>query len=177
MKQYFAAYPSLFHTNINSDYPFIVSPQILREMLRPVFINPDQKTRFGTPWEMEILNGHFIRGKGGNINGFSAEINMIPEIKLGVIELTNYDLDESLFTLPTLEILIPAFTTWLNNKEAEEFKPNLPDNKDDYVGYYFNDDIPILRVFINNNTGNLMISSDLQQIYGILIWMRNYGRY
>ena len=72
MKQYFAAYPSLFQQDIGDDYPFVVAPQTLREMLRPVFINPDQQSGFGSPWEMQMLDKHFIRGKGGNINGFSS---------------------------------------------------------------------------------------------------------
>ena len=171
MKQYFAAYPSLFQQGVDTDYPFIVSPQTLREMVRPVYINPDQQTGFGSPWEMEMLKDHFIRGKGGNINGFSSEFDMIPEMKLGVIALANYDLDESMFTLPILEILIPAFKAWMNSMQYEEFVPVLPSNVDDYVGYYFDGELPLFEVYINNQTGNLMMKSSLNDFYGLLTWM------
>ena len=171
IKQYFAAYPSLFQSDIDDGYNFVVEPQTLREMLRPVFVNPDQQSGFGSPWEMQMLKGHFIRGKGGNINGFSAEIDMIPEMKLGLIALSNYGLDESMFTLPVYEILIPAFKSLMNTMQSSKFKPNLPKKIDDYVGYYFYEDVPLFQVFINNKTGNLMVVSDLQGLYGILTWM------
>eukprot|EP01084_Bolivina_argentea_P091231 164246_1 len=172
MKQYFAAYPSLYQQEINDKYNFITSPQTLREMLRSVFINPDEKSGFGSPWEMQMLDKHFIRGKGGNINGFSSEIDMIPEMKLGVIALSNYDMDESMFTLSTLEILLPAFKEWLNSVKVSEFKPNLPNNINDYVGTYFlTETIPLFKVYIDNRTKYLMVSSSLNGFYGVLTWI------
>ena len=171
MKQYFAAFPGLFQQEIDNDYPFIMSPQLLREMLRPVFINPDQQSGFGTPWEMQMLNGHYLRTKGGNINGFSSEFDMIPEMKLGVIALSNYDLDESMFTLPILEILIPAFKAWMNSVQAAEFKAVLPTNVGKYVGYYYDGDIPLFEVVYNNKTDNLMVVSVVEELYGVLTWM------
>ena len=38
----------------------------------------------------------------------SLHIDLVPEMKLGVIAISNYVLDESMFSLPALEILIPA---------------------------------------------------------------------
>ena len=121
-----------------------------------------------------MLDGHFIRGKGGNINGFSAEIDMIPEMKLGLIALSNYnDLDESMFTLPAFEILIPAFKSWMNEMQSAEFKANLPSDVDKYYGHYFDGEVPFFDVFMNNKSGNLMFTSDYLYggLYGILTWM------
>ena len=91
--QFFAAIPGTFDTKLDEEYSFITSPQLLRDMMLPVFMNPDMKTGFGAPWEMNIISGHLLRGKGGNTNGFAADIQMIPEMRLAIVALTNYEID------------------------------------------------------------------------------------
>ena len=65
-------------------------------MLRPAFINPDDQSGYGSPWEMQMIDKYLLRGKGGNINGFSSSMYMIPEMKLGTIALVNYEMDPSI---------------------------------------------------------------------------------
>ena len=147
MKQFFSSIPGKYALNDNSYYDniinnvdFITYPTTFREMLRPVFINSDLETGFGSPWEMQSLdNGgikRWIRSKGGNVNGFSSNIAMIPELRLGTIALVNDEIDGSLFTFGPLEILYKAFDAWLVAKEAD-FKPVMPQNSIDiYEGDY-----------------------------------------
>lgn len=62
LMQYFASFPSLYQRSLPGH--FVVSPQSLREMLRPVFMHSDQTTGFGTPWEIYWRQGHMVRTKG-----------------------------------------------------------------------------------------------------------------
>jgi len=49
----------------------------------PVYINRDQKTGFGTPWEILFRANYTIITKGGNVGGYSALFSMVPELQLG----------------------------------------------------------------------------------------------
>ena len=121
------------------NFNFLTYPTTFREMLRPVFISPDLQTGFGSPWEMQSFeNGaikKWIRSKGGNINGFSSNMAMIPEMRLGTIGLVNDETDGSLYTFGPLEILYKAFEAWLIAMESE-YKPTMPKSPDIYEGDY-----------------------------------------
>ena len=146
MAQYFASIPGKYSlnddsytTNVIDNFDFITYPTTFREMLRPVFISPDLQTGFGSPWEMQSFeNGaikKWIRSKGGNINGFSSNMAMIPEMRLGTIGLVNDETDGSLYTFGPLEILYKAFEAWLIAMESE-YKPTMPKSPDIYEGDY-----------------------------------------
>ena len=96
---------------------------------------------------------------------------MIPEMKLGVIALSNFDLDESMFSFSTLEILIPAFTSWINSMQSVYNTNYGKLNITKFVGKYYADDIPAIDIFIDSDTNNLMLSSVLDGFYGLLTWM------
>ena len=57
-----------------------------------VFLNYDGITLFGTPWEMVFADTYLIRGKGGNVPGYSAQFSYIPELQLGKLLLSKYSL-------------------------------------------------------------------------------------
>lgn len=46
---------------------------------------------YGLGWFVETYRGHVMVEHGGNINGFSALVTMIPDQKLGVVTLTNFN--------------------------------------------------------------------------------------
>jgi CubicO group peptidase (beta-lactamase class C family) len=162
LMQYFAAYPSLYQRGIDETYNFVVSPQDLREMLRPVFINPDQKSGFGSPWEIFMRNGHMVRSKGGNVDGFSSEIAIIPELKLGIVALINCGTSESLITTSALDILIPAFEEWTNEMKASKFKsPHDANYYNDLVGVYGIEGEAVARIYVDEVSGYPMLSSPL----------------
>ncbi len=80
---------------------------------------------FGSPWEMQVIDGHLLRTKGGNIDGFSSSIAMVPEMRLGVIALVNGEVDGSQMSFTSLENLLPAFRAWIVAQQSN-FKPNYP---------------------------------------------------
>eukprot|EP01084_Bolivina_argentea_P160770 279933_1 len=176
MQQFFASIPGTFEFELNEHYNFITSPQSLRDMLLPVFMNPDMKSGFGSPWEMNILNGHLLRGKGGNINGFAADLQMVSEMRLGVIALSNFEIDASIFTLGTLEILMPVFKAWIMTQKLE-YKPLYPIgyNIKSYVGnyYFLNELVFIIESEIINGNEWLFLIAPLSYggRYGSLTWM------
>ena len=46
---------------------------------------------YGMGWFVETFRGHVMVERVGNINGFSALVTMIPDQKLGVVTLTNFN--------------------------------------------------------------------------------------
>jgi hypothetical protein len=62
------------------------------------------------PWEMRRYGpGYWPRSKVGNLDGFSASIELVPELGLGVTVLCNAaDLDAHALTEPIVKLLLPA---------------------------------------------------------------------
>ena len=184
MQQFFAAVPSKFESRgLNGtkssngrrttlDYNFVVSPQSLREMMRPIFWNPDGISAFGAPWEMRLLGKRLVRSKGGNIDGFSSSMAMLPEMKLGVVALSNHDgLDGSIFTFSALQTLVPAFEHWMHEASITEFRADKPTNFQDYLGnYMLDDETSVFELSVDHLTTNIMIFSKLFDFWGILQW-------
>ena len=46
-------------------------------------MNRDQLTGFGTPWEIRFQANYTVLRKGGNVDGYSALLSYIPDLKLG----------------------------------------------------------------------------------------------
>lgn len=46
---------------------------------------------YGMGWFVETYRGHVMVEHGGNINGFTALVTMIPDQKLGIVNLVNFD--------------------------------------------------------------------------------------
>jgi D-alanyl-D-alanine carboxypeptidase len=140
MAQFFEAIPGLYTQNYNSDpsFPYITGTQTLREILRPIILNPDKQSGLGAPWEIQQVQNFWPRVKIGNVAGFSSSIALVPELRLGVVAFTNTDIDASVLTLGPLEILIPAFQSWLNYAQAE-FHPILPKFASNAAGDYYVD--------------------------------------
>lgn len=55
----------------------------LLKYLSAVFVNPDQLSGFGTPWEIGYEKNYTLLAKGGNVEGYSSLISFIPDLKLG----------------------------------------------------------------------------------------------
>ena len=51
--------------------------------LSAVFVNPDQLSGFGTPWEIGYEKNYTLLAKGGNLEGYSSLISFVPDLKLG----------------------------------------------------------------------------------------------
>lgn len=69
----------------------LFKPATLREMMTPKNIAPDGMTVWGSPFEMTSKDHFLARGKGGNIDTYSASFVVIPELALGANILINAD--------------------------------------------------------------------------------------
>ncbi len=74
----------------------IVSKEMLKEMHSPQMAirNPGysmimQSEIYGLGWAISDYRGHRVINHGGNIEGFSALISLMPEINTGIVVLTN----------------------------------------------------------------------------------------
>lgn len=105
----------------------------LRESFFPRYRNPDL-TGFGTPWE--FTNGdklYYIRNKAGNIDGYSSDIALIPEISLGLTLLTNFGTSGNDWATMNLNTFLPGFMDIL--RPLQGF-PVGPPNPSRYIGSY-----------------------------------------
>jgi CubicO group peptidase (beta-lactamase class C family)/D-alanyl-D-alanine dipeptidase len=77
----------------------------LRQMLTPQFAAPDAKEGFGLGFVLGELDGHRRIGHGGAIYGFSTELALLPEDKLGVVVVANKDVTNRVTTRLADQIL------------------------------------------------------------------------
>ena len=69
--------PPLIFTNRDPEF-YILSCCIA------VYVNRDQLTGFGTPWELRFQANYTVLRKGGNVAGYSSIITFVPELQLGM---------------------------------------------------------------------------------------------
>lgn len=50
---------------------------LAKEMLEPIWVNPDGVTFFGTPWEGEFQNAYYVPTKGGSVDLYLSVIAMV----------------------------------------------------------------------------------------------------
>ena len=70
----------------------------LEQMLSPQFAEPGAKQGFGIGFMLGGLDGHQRVGHGGAIYGFSTELAMLPDEKLGVVLVANKDVTNRVTT-------------------------------------------------------------------------------
>jgi serine beta-lactamase-like protein LACTB len=70
----------------------------LKQMLTPQFAKPNSREGFGLGFMLGELDGHKRIGHGGAIYGFSTELAMLPDEKLGVIVVANKDVTNRVTT-------------------------------------------------------------------------------
>ena len=85
---------------------------------------------------------------------------MIPEMKLGIVALIGTDGSESLVTTSALDILIPAFESWINEVQASTFIAPSTSDYSDVVGWYGieGDDAASIQVYLDTVSGFPMMS-------------------
>lgn len=76
----------------------ILKPASLKDMLTPHFAKPDAKEGFGLGFMLGELDGRKRVGHGGAIYGFSTELAMLPDEKLGVVVVANKDVTNRVTT-------------------------------------------------------------------------------
>ncbi|HEX3149943.1 MAG TPA: serine hydrolase [Gemmataceae bacterium] len=80
-----------FASTLFADGKPVLKAESLQKMLTPQFAKPDAKDGFGLGFMLGELDGQKRIGHGGAIYGFSTELAILPESKLGVIVIANKD--------------------------------------------------------------------------------------
>jgi len=104
----------------------VLSTQTLRELELPLFMNPDTKTGQGTPFQMIYLKNKLARTLVGNILGYSSHIILVPNLRLGIVAMSNTEVDMSQFTTPAAVAFIPVIEAKLNSNTPLPTPPPAP---------------------------------------------------
>ncbi len=76
----------------------ILKPETLKSMFEPQFAPADQTDGFGIGFALSRLDGDKRIGHGGAIYGFSTELAVLPEQKLGVVVISSRDVTNAVTT-------------------------------------------------------------------------------
>ncbi len=111
---------------------------LVREWLAPVWVGagPVPVMAYGAPWEMYLTAfapGAWVRGKAGAVLGYTSQLALVPELKLGVVCLMGDGLagDAKRVALDAIELLVPALTQLL-----QKVQPPPPLPSPSMVGIY-----------------------------------------
>ena len=102
----------------------LLGPAARREMLRPMMLNGDAASGFGTPWEMQVVEAapgtsFAVATKGGNLPGYSSLVAVVPELNISIAVLWNSGVDEAGVGRSMLEALLPQIWNYtLANQPA-----------------------------------------------------------
>jgi D-alanyl-D-alanine carboxypeptidase len=89
----------------------VLAGRTLREMHRPQWLLPDWQNAYGFGMRVRHIDGIVRVGHGGAVPGYTASIETIPALRLGVVVLTNSDDgDPASYTDYALQLLSPIVT-------------------------------------------------------------------
>ena len=98
----------------------ILTPESLEEMLTPQFT--DSNTGYGLGFRVGNLNGHKVVSHGGAIYGFSTDLKVLPDAKIGVAASASEDVVNSVvrrITSRALELMVGLKDNQAQFEEAE----------------------------------------------------------
>ena len=104
------------------DKPEVLDPQLRREMLRMSVMTADGVFLVGAPWEVQMIRderagaSYQLVGKGGNIEGYSAYIGMVPALNLSISCAWTAQLDETGIANQLISMLVPQVVTQLASR-------------------------------------------------------------
>ena len=94
----------------------ILKKETLEKMWTPQFAAPDQKSGFGLGFAVSELDGHRQVGHGGAIYGFSTQLSVLPDDKLGVVVVATEDFSNGV----TARIADAALKAMLAERENKQ---------------------------------------------------------
>ena len=120
----------------------ILKKDTLEKMWKPQFAAPDQKSGFGLGFFISDLDGHRQIGHGGAIYGFSTQLSVLPDDKLGVVVITTKDFSNGV-TTRIAEAALKAMLAERENKPIPQPETTSPVDSDfarKIAGRYANGD-------------------------------------
>mmetsp|Transcript_24842 Transcript_24842/g.78821 ORF Transcript_24842/g.78821 Transcript_24842/m.78821 type:complete len:521 (-) Transcript_24842:86-1648(-) len=99
-----------------------------RGLLLPDFLFRDGEFLTGTPWEISFLTESrwMMLGKGGNVPGYSATINVIPPLNLSMVALWTGVLGTGAVSAELFRELLPGFLRALEPQRPQAVLPDVP---------------------------------------------------
>jgi CubicO group peptidase (beta-lactamase class C family) len=158
-----------FFTSANGEegsdpvHPEVMSGDTRREMQLQVYVNRDQRTGFGTPWEIRFQANYTVLRKGGNVPGHSSIMSFVPELQLGLNMLWSGAYDEFGASNEAYDYLIPAFVEYLMTVQPPYPYPPDPEV---YEGVY---DFGPFEAQVRTSRNRLLLRSPIVTFGGSLI--------
>ena len=86
-----------------------------------VYVNRDQRTGFGTPWEIRFQANYTVLRKGGNVPGHSSIMSFVPELQLGMLQTysTVAALMHNWFGIYICKTVVMLKSKWLLNYSCD----------------------------------------------------------
>jgi len=80
----------------------------LREMRTPILLDKEWKSGYGIGWNVERVGDRVLVGHGGGGLGFTSGVTFLPDLKLGVVVLTNCMAGTYGIRRLVLDVMIPV---------------------------------------------------------------------
>lgn len=103
----------------------ILKPTMLEKMWQLQYAAPNQKSGFGIGFRVSDLNGHRLVGHGGAIYGFSTQLSVLPDDKLGVIVISTKDFSNGV-TSRIAELALKSMLAERENKPIPQPEKTSP---------------------------------------------------
>ncbi|MGI8786225.1 MAG: serine hydrolase [Pyrinomonadaceae bacterium] len=107
----------------------ILKKDTLEKMWQPQYAAPDQKGGFGLGFFISDLDGHRQVGHGGAIYGFSTQLSVLPDDKLGVVVVTTEDFSNGV-TKRVADAALKAMLAERENKPIPQPEITVPVDSD-----------------------------------------------
>jgi len=142
----------------------ILSSSSIRHMMKLQWMTKDKAAGFSTPFQSYFLDKYLIRTTEGDGDGYSSWLMAVPDLKLGLVVLTNQAFAAVQFGRRAAEILVPALEAALTGMTTTATNiTNVNDYLGDYQGVFYQDDFygqnPIL-VSITGDSRFMFASSN-----------------
>ena len=139
-----------------------------KEALQPIYINADQTTGWGMPWEIHSGNGYLYRTKIGGLAGVRATMLLVPELDFAVWCLWNGEgMDPTGVAEKVANMLVPHLVDAYVRLEAQSFPTVSSAWQATYCGTYVSRDGLGTAIVSVEKEGNLTygkLSVDSMQI-------------
>jgi D-alanyl-D-alanine carboxypeptidase len=87
----------------------ILAGTTLREMHAPAWLDSQWERGIGIGWRLRRFQQYTQISHSGDGPGFSAEVRLLPDLKVGLVLATNTNTDVTGIAQAALELLVPAF--------------------------------------------------------------------
>lgn len=125
------------NSSSSQDFISVLEPATIREMHSPVYIGKKWIGGTGIGWHITNTMGHTVSSHRGGIPGFTTDVVVVRDIKLGIVAFTNAFPQPNEIGVRLLEALVPYFERFaaIKNDLDSKSKPQVA-SLEKYAGKY-----------------------------------------